>query len=54
MAEGAEVLRKGRGPSIVLWGLCRRVTKLRCPEEGGPHVEKIIRESQNMGTWVLR
>ena len=32
----------------MLWGLCCGVSKLRGPEEGGPHVEGILRGSQNM------
>ena len=34
----------------MLWGPCRGVSKLRGPEEGGPHVEGILRGSQNMCT----
>ena len=50
-----KVLRKGRGlvvPHVV--GAMRGVSKLRGLEEGGPHVEGILRGSQNVGTWVLR
>ena len=34
----------------MLWGLRCEVSKLRGPEEGGPHVEGILRGSQNMCT----
>ena len=34
----------------MLWGLCHGVSKLRGPEEGRPHVEEILRGSQNMCT----
>ena len=38
----------------MLLGLCHGVSKLQGPEEGDPHVDRILIGSHNLSTGVLR
>ena len=49
---GAKALRKGYEVPHVVGAMSW--AKLKCPEEGGPHVEWILIGNQNLSTGVLR